>query len=1540
MTAVHEQVGDFKAAQMQVVARTQTQFLHNLVAEARAARANGWSTPQNLASVAGHLPEDCGCKDCEAAVSPAAYLTDLVGYTLKHVRNNGQTIDLQFLEDTFHQPFGDLPTDCDAVEQRVRQMRICAEVLHGYLAAKPPAQARQDDLAKAEKEYLVNAYTLLLNNIGTSYDEVRLARTAKPEERRALAERLGIELTVPRPDPQNSPGDELDQLFLDPDALATGPRVLSEASLERLFGLPATKREPLSPLSEGAKLGDGSSPPQITRWNLDSTQWGRNTDAEGLVHLKLLRNTAGLARIEAYQDVGRTKLLAEGDQRTADGPIRLIPKNSSGLGGTFEVAFTTGSSTIAISAIPKFLCWRLKRLRTIWEQQDRPDDEYSEGHAEAGLDALPSGLQFPASLTNRIRYDAADRQLLFSGVMEETEKDTLLNLPGGSEPSYRAAVLSLFVDSQRPPLIDPDLIGPDDFRVPVVKASANAPDRAYDIWLARRKQVDETLASLRTERERNGVTAALQAVLGSTQLEETKLAIRARHLTVESFGRLLEIRRKDRLAAQGRRSEQVTAEEWREFDSILAQAEKAKRFPAWRKEETNGKLLLGLQGFWFTAREPQEGDWPPTVEATTPLIDPDVVKPEDLPEPTVGGKALELLGSRRDQLGRIRQALQTEREDRGFELMLRLALGHPNPGDRVRQDVDALQRDLASSNPSVVESAKQRIAQDLHLSVDAFARLMTIRQKDHDTDPLRRPTAEEYAEIYDLLTKARKRKQEFPKWIDEEEQTWRAEAQLGGADVAYWRASKAKLPRWRASAEARQVWQDALRTRSQPSIIDPDLIGPDDLRDSIAEPALALLQARDAWTQTQRSTLDATRKAQPTALAVFDAIVAHPDAGLGIKGVDLVALAEVRTSGHAISARLEQLSLTSAAFNHLIKIRDLALRQLPILDEEWETAYSILIQANKERLFAQWGEEEHEKRINLLPDHFSIPRATGIAVPPLEPKKLDPWRASFQARRDWQETLQSRIDQESAVIAGLHEAVSAVEELVLPALRNALVEAAGFAGTDFDAKAKWVTERFLIDAKADGCQKTTRIEQALETLQSLLSALRAGYFKNDLDFSDLTAVSWGMDRIDVFARGPDNGLWHRWQDAGKWHPWEALGGIIQYGPAAVSRGVGKLDVFACGQDGQLIHRVFENDVWSDWKPLGGALTSGPAGVFLPPGQIEVFVRGTDGELHRHALQNGVSQGWQPSLSGLQVSSAPAAASSAPGRVDVFGRGTDNALYQHVLQNGVSQGWQPSLGGGLASAPAAVSAAPGRVDVFVRGTDNALYQHVLQAVAPQGWQPSLDNVLTSGPAACSSAPGRLDVLARDGHGALATRSFASNVWGGWELVDALALSLKADEFDEEWKWIGSYATWRAAMLVFLYPENLLHPSLHRPQTPVYKKEIVDALRANQRLTPEEACSRARKYADYFRDVCLLDIQATCQTSSQINKGDPCALVDAGRRVLFYMFGRAPSGRILLVRCRSAGSLRIRAEILGTDTRVRRCMDYADRRGDPLSDVIGS
>src|SRR5262249_40206797 len=156
----------------------------------------------------------------------------------------------------------------------------------------------------------------------------------------------------------------------------------------------------------------------------------------------------------------------------------------------------------------------------------------------------------------------------------------------------------------------------------------------------------------------------------------------------------------------------------------------------------------------------------------------------------------------------------------------------------------------------------------------------------------------------------------------------------------------------------------------------------------------------------------------------------------------LATLDEDNRKGHSIEGQLEQLTLTTASFTQLLRVHDLAANQQPIIDAEWEAVYSILVQAEKRRTYAEWRRDEQTAGIILSPDHFVIPTLTTITFPPPEPRKLDPWRASRVARLDWQDVLQSRIDQESTVIAGMHDVVSSAEEIALLKLRDALVMAA------------------------------------------------------------------------------------------------------------------------------------------------------------------------------------------------------------------------------------------------------------------------------------------------------------------------------------------------------------------------------------------------------------------------------------------------------------------------------------------------------------------
>ena len=171
-------------------------------------------------------------KDPEAVFSAAAYLDDLLDFATRRAKTaatGGELISRQLLVDTFLQPFMDLVTRNNRVvaNQPVHQVRLCIEVLRRYLA-----NHGRSTPASAEATYRQAAYAALLRHLGTSHEEIRLARVADDATRAALASRLGIGLTQFRP-------DRLDQLLLQ-------PAQVTEAALKSLFGLEETTLKPLA----------------------------------------------------------------------------------------------------------------------------------------------------------------------------------------------------------------------------------------------------------------------------------------------------------------------------------------------------------------------------------------------------------------------------------------------------------------------------------------------------------------------------------------------------------------------------------------------------------------------------------------------------------------------------------------------------------------------------------------------------------------------------------------------------------------------------------------------------------------------------------------------------------------------------------------------------------------------------------------------------------------------------------------------------------------------------------------------------------------------------------------------------------------------------------------------------------------------------------------------------------------------------------------------------------------------------------------------
>lgn len=159
----------------------------------------------------------------------------------------GVNLTIDNLVQKFHQKFSQLPTFSDKANEPLHQIRLCIEVLRSYFASLPANPPLAAALSVQEGVYRQAAYFALLNQLGTSFDELRTLPTAF-DKRKVVADRLGISLGPSRP-------DNLDALFLDPTKPAADPKALTEQKLEALFGLVNTTRDPLQPDLLAAFLG-------------------------------------------------------------------------------------------------------------------------------------------------------------------------------------------------------------------------------------------------------------------------------------------------------------------------------------------------------------------------------------------------------------------------------------------------------------------------------------------------------------------------------------------------------------------------------------------------------------------------------------------------------------------------------------------------------------------------------------------------------------------------------------------------------------------------------------------------------------------------------------------------------------------------------------------------------------------------------------------------------------------------------------------------------------------------------------------------------------------------------------------------------------------------------------------------------------------------------------------------------------------------------------------------------------------------------------
>lgn len=193
--------------------------------------------------------------------------------------------------------------------------------------------------------------------------------------------------------------------------------------------------------------------------------------------------------------------------------------------------------------------------------------------------------------------------------------------------------------------------------------------------------------------------------------------------------------------------------------------------------------------------------------------------------------------------------------------------------------------------------------------------------------------------------------------------------------------------------------------------------------------------------------------------------------------------------------------------------------------------------------------------------------------------------------------------------------------------------------------------------------------------------------------SGAAAVSWGHNRIDVFAIGDEENMVHIYWDGSQWSKIEDLGGLFHghTAPTAIARAQNRLDVFAVdSSSGTLAHKYWDGSQWSDWGALGGKDLQGTvAATSWGENRMDLVALGDD-EQYYYKFWDGHQ--WNPSVSDWYPKngsfvSPPAMVSWGENRLDIYGVDSDEELGH---QTWYGSGWYPAadkwekLGGPLSS----------------------------------------------------------------------------------------------------------------------------------------------------------------------------------------------------------------------------------------------------------------
>lgn len=607
-----------------------------------------------------------------------------------------------------------------------------------------------------------------------------------------------------------------------------------------------------------------------------------------------------------------------------------------------------------------------------------------------------------------------------------------------------------------------------------------------------------------------------------------------------------------------------TEEDLYNLASVFRMAGKTQLDTTWVQEEIEydggsgaEDLKLSCQFFWKSIKSPQEGPWNPSLQTIptsagsidnthTPIIDPELVAIEDMVNRPDTQDYITLYDTRKTELNdqydiyfgyftsedsdaftKILNYNNQDDPNTNFSLAPEYSAGTP------AQELDLLIADFQSNDALRIQKATDKLMEAFGFTAEAFEEFLPIKESYEDPNGTELPSNAKLQKAASIGVTGFKINQLYPTvgmdkgWIEEEVDG----SQTGSTPVKYYNVLKLNLSPVRGNLNDRIEWQRTLEAWNSHITINPDIVPPENINEFISgETVYDIWDSRKGDIDTLRTTLEGDFNDQETDTDLLNnikdwinmAVARSTDTGINTPPREYLpyfeAIGDMEDLGIDIRPYIDQLGFTYNSYRTLDRIYNILVEAVAqsnpsnLIQSEFDDIIDIFIRVRTATIWAfDFKQEEFDNDVLLSGDDFQNFKESPVNFPLTITEEHNPWRSPVSLRNYWKQTLETRIDAETTTTERWKDILVDVEEVSMPVLRDALINALRLDCESLEQAAERLAQTLFIETQDNCCVKHSRVSHAFETLQGLIFSLENGVYNDYLDGFSLVAPNFDRE---------------------------------------------------------------------------------------------------------------------------------------------------------------------------------------------------------------------------------------------------------------------------------------------------------------------------------------------------------------------------------------------------------------------------------------------